>query len=188
MPFRNRIRPAANSKDRASYQMWSIGEGSSSKNFARRSKSVASKATVADGEFARYVLKALGIRAARTSFAPSARARRAVSSPMPALPPITTTFVRQVAVRAGWERAGCDAHDSSVQRPRIAFGSRNLPARRAGLIAGSHRYSFCPARGRLRGATLVPAVEARQVARVPCLAESRGAQVPVGADFARHRA
>ena len=32
-----------------------------------------------------------GFRAARISFAPSARARRAVSSPMPALPPITTT-------------------------------------------------------------------------------------------------
>jgi len=31
-------------------------------------------------------------------------------------------------------------------------------------------------------------MEARQVAPVPCLAESRGAQVPVGTDFARHSA
>ena len=34
----------------------------------------------------------------------------------------------------------------------------------------------------------IPSMEPRQVARVPCLAESRGAQVPVGADIARHRA
>jgi len=35
---------------------------------------------------------------------------------------------------------------------------------------------------------LVPPVKARQVARVPCLAESRRAQVPVGTDFTRHNA
>src|SRR5580704_8677198 len=42
--------------------------------------------------------------------------------------------------------------------------------------------------GRLRRATLVPAVEERKVARVPCLAESRHAQIPVGTNFARRRA
>jgi hypothetical protein len=36
-------------------------------------------------------LRRSGFRAVRTTSAPSARARRAVSSPMPALPPITTT-------------------------------------------------------------------------------------------------
>src|SRR5580700_2917279 len=34
--------------------------------------------------------------------------------------------------------------------------------------------------------TLVPAVETREVTRIPCLAESRRAQIPVWADFARH--
>src|ERR1700685_4234083 len=32
---------------------------------------------------------------------------------------------------------------------------------------------------------LVPSMEGRQVARVPSLAESRGAQIPVGTDLAR---
>ena len=44
-------------------------------------------------------------------------------------------------------RGGGDAHDSSVQHPRIAFASRKPPARRAGLIAAGHRYSVCPAEG-----------------------------------------
>src|SRR5256884_9746080 len=42
-------------------------------------------------------------------------------------------------------------------------------------------------RGDFRTGPLVPPVEAREVTRIPCLAESGGAQVPVGADFARHR-
>lgn len=42
-------------------------------------------------ELACGVLQALGVPAVRMTSAPSARARRAVSSPMPALPPITTT-------------------------------------------------------------------------------------------------
>jgi hypothetical protein len=37
------------------------------------------------------VLEALGIPAREDHLGPSARARRAVSNPMPALPPITTT-------------------------------------------------------------------------------------------------
>jgi hypothetical protein len=43
-------------------------------------------------------------------------------------------------------------------------------------------------RGIFRTGPLVPPVEAREVTRIPCLAESRRAQVPVGTDFARHRA
>ncbi len=74
------------------------------------------------------------------------RARRAVSSPMPPLPPITTTVCPR-SPGSGWMGEGCDAHDSSVQHPRLAFASRKPPARRAGLIAGSHRYSVCPAEG-----------------------------------------
>src|SRR5262245_25244799 len=72
--------------------MWSIGVDSSSKNLPSRSKSVASKAAVLS---APTLLAALwrrsGFLPVRITFAPSARARRAVSSPMPALPPITTT-------------------------------------------------------------------------------------------------
>ena len=43
--------------------------------------------------------------------APSARARRAVSSPMPALPPITTTVCPgKSGSRAAGEASGCGAH------------------------------------------------------------------------------
>ena len=35
---------------------------------------------------------------------------------------------------------------------------------------------------------LVPAVETREVPRIPCLAESRSTQIPVWADFTRHDA
>src|SRR5579862_7169832 len=47
---------------------------------------------------------------------------------------------------------------------------------------------FLSRRGRLGRAGLAPAVEARQVARVPGLAKSRGAEVPVRTDFARNGA
>jgi hypothetical protein len=40
--------------------------------------------------------------------------------------------------------------------------------------------------GGLSVATLVPPMETRQIPRVPCLAESRRTQIPVGPDFARH--
>ena len=43
-------------------------------------------------------------------------------------------------------------------------------------------------RGNFRTGPLVPPVERREVARVPGRAESRGAQVPVGTDLARHGA
>src|SRR5208282_1923382 len=43
-------------------------------------------------------------------------------------------------------------------------------------------------RGIYLSGLLVPAVEARQVARIPCLAESRRAQIPVRADLARRGA
>ena len=81
---------------------WSIGVGSSSKNFARRSKSVASNAAVlsAPSSLAARSRRS-GVRAARISFAPSARASRAVSSPMPALPPITTTVCPR-SPGSGW--------------------------------------------------------------------------------------
>jgi hypothetical protein len=42
-------------------------------------------------EFARYLLKAVGIPGGEDKLAPSAHASRAVSCPMPALPPITIT-------------------------------------------------------------------------------------------------
>jgi hypothetical protein len=54
---------------------WSIGVGSSSKNLPSRSKSVASKAAMLAPSFEADAVQAI----------------RAVSSPMPALPPITTT-------------------------------------------------------------------------------------------------
>src|ERR1700722_15706935 len=43
-------------------------------------------------------------------------------------------------------------------------------------------------RSRFQPDPLVPPVEPREVTRIPCLAQSRGAQIPVGADFARHGA
>ena len=58
----------------------------------RRTGSVASKAAVlsAPSSLAARCRRS-GFRPVRITLAPSARARRAVSSPMPALPPITTT-------------------------------------------------------------------------------------------------
>src|SRR5580692_506663 len=43
-------------------------------------------------------------------------------------------------------------------------------------------------RGILNTGLLVPPVEMREVTRIPCLAESGFAQIPVWADFARHGA
>ncbi len=45
---------------------------------------------------------------------------------------------------------------------------------------------FLPRSNRGRFRTLVPSMEGRQVARVPGLAKPRSAQIPVGADLARH--
>ena len=43
------------------------------------------------------------------------------ASPMPALPPITTTVLSEESpFGLDGRGAGCDAHDSSVQQPRIA--------------------------------------------------------------------
>src|SRR5580700_8470930 len=43
-------------------------------------------------------------------------------------------------------------------------------------------------RGWLRTGPFVPSVETREIPRIPCLAESRFAQIPVRADFTRHGA
>src|SRR5689334_14707195 len=62
------------------------------------------------------------------------------------------------------------------------------------LSASQHRQHSCPARsGRALGLDLlrapaVPAVERIKVARVPGLAQTGGAQVPVGTDLLRDRA
>src|SRR5207244_3489241 len=68
------------------------GECRSRKKRSRGAGSVASKAAVLSASSslaARW--RRSGFLPVRIKFAPSARARRAVSSPMPALPPITTT-------------------------------------------------------------------------------------------------
>src|SRR5262249_33338747 len=71
---------------------WSAGVGNSSKNRSRRSKSVASKAALLRASSSSAVCwRRSGLRPVRTTSAPSARARLAVSSPIPELPPITTT-------------------------------------------------------------------------------------------------
>ena len=96
--------------------------------------------------------------------------------------------VRQAAVRAGWRGAGCDAHDSSVQRPRIAFASRNLPARRAGFHRWQSSLLFLSGSGLLRVPRLFHPWKRE---RSPAFHASRSpgcTQVPVGTDFARHRA
>src|SRR5262249_50800894 len=71
---------------------WSIGVGRSRKNRSSEAGSLASKAAVLSAPIAPAARSRRSrFRAVRISLAPSARARRAVSSPMPALPPITTT-------------------------------------------------------------------------------------------------
>src|SRR5215470_19831592 len=71
---------------------WSAGVGSSPKNRPRRSKSVASKAALLRAPSSSAACRRRsGSRPVRTTAAPSARARLAVSSPIPELPPITTT-------------------------------------------------------------------------------------------------
>ncbi len=69
-----------------------MGRGSPAKNSARRGKSVASKAEELCAPIARAAsARRSGLRPVRITSAPSARARRAVANPIPALPPITTT-------------------------------------------------------------------------------------------------
>src|SRR5215469_6663344 len=71
---------------------WSTGVGSSSKKRFRRSKSVASKAALLSAPSSSAACcRRSGLRPVMTTLAPSARARLAVSSPIPELPPITTT-------------------------------------------------------------------------------------------------
>jgi len=68
------------------------------------SVSVASKAAVrCVSTSSAACLSRSGLRPARITSAPSARARRAVSSPMPALRPIGRQSVLLVLVRAGWK-------------------------------------------------------------------------------------
>jgi len=69
-----------------------MGPGSSAKNRARRSGSVASNAAVLSAPTSRAASSSRsGVRPVRVTSAPEARASRAVSSPIPALPPMTTT-------------------------------------------------------------------------------------------------
>jgi hypothetical protein len=71
---------------------WSIGDERSWKNDFRETRSLASKAAVPCASSSRAAcLRRSGLRPVRMTLAPSARARRAVSSPMPALPPMKTT-------------------------------------------------------------------------------------------------
>src|SRR5215217_3034222 len=71
---------------------WSIGVGRSAKNRARRSGSAASKAALLRAPSSRAARsRRPAPRAVMMTSAPSARARRAVSYPIPALPPMTTT-------------------------------------------------------------------------------------------------
>src|SRR5215208_6995615 len=72
---------------------WSIGVGRSLKNRARRSGLAASKEALLRAPSSRAACsRRSGLRPARMTSAPSARARRAVSRPIPALPPMTTTI------------------------------------------------------------------------------------------------
>ena len=92
-PPRSPSRRAARSTGRRPRpSAWSIGLGRSSKKRSRRSVSVASNAAVLIAPTSRAARsRRSGLRPVRMTSAPSARARRAVSRPMPALPPMTTT-------------------------------------------------------------------------------------------------
>ena len=71
---------------------WSIGVERSWKNDCREAGSLASKVAVRCASSSTAArLRRSGLRPVRMTLAPSARARRAVSSPMPELPPMTTT-------------------------------------------------------------------------------------------------
>ena len=78
-------------------------------------------------------------------------------------------------------RAAADHDDGLPEQRRLMAG-------RSDGGCGSHRSSSCQTAAGFWPRPLVPPVEGREVARVPGLAESRGAQVPVGADLARHGA
>jgi hypothetical protein len=71
---------------------WSIGAGSSAKKFASRPKSVASKAATLAPSSLPAISWRSGFGAVMMTSAPCWLASRAVSKPMPALPPITTTL------------------------------------------------------------------------------------------------
>src|SRR5579862_92162 len=105
---------------------------------------------------------------------------------MPALPPITTTFCPR-SPGSGWIG---EVPVAMLMIPPLSSVELRLPPANYLPGGGAHRWRLsllllC-CRGRLRGVSLIPAVEARQVARVPCLTESRSTQIPVGTDFARH--
>src|SRR5271156_4101024 len=71
---------------------WSIGPGRSAKNRSRAAGSVTSKAAVPRAPTsAAACFRCSAFRPVKMTSAPSSRARRAVSRPMPELPPITTT-------------------------------------------------------------------------------------------------
>jgi hypothetical protein len=81
---------------------WSIRSGSPSKNCFSAAASLASKAAVLRASTSSAArLSRSGFRPVRITSAPSARARRVVSSPMPALPPITTTVCPRSS-GSGW--------------------------------------------------------------------------------------
>jgi hypothetical protein len=101
---------------------WSIGIGSASKNCSRRSKSVASLATLLRVPSSRAACSRYsGLPPARTTSAPSDRARLAVSGPIPELPPITTTVCPASSGSRLTSAVGCDRSEAA-NSPHRSFG------------------------------------------------------------------
>ena len=92
-PRRSPSRPAASSTACPAVTItWSIGASRPAKNPSRAVRSLASKVAVLRAPTSAAALSSRSrVRPVRITSAPSARARLAVSSPIPALPPITTT-------------------------------------------------------------------------------------------------
>src|SRR5262245_21909276 len=126
---------------------WSICSGRPWKNRSRAAGSVASKAAVRSApSSAAARCRRSGSRPARMTSAPSARARRAVSSPMPELPPITTT----VCPGSSGSRLLAKTAGGVVTIPPLV-AARNGPACRSrsgpGALGGSwpSRWPICNA-------------------------------------------
>src|SRR6266446_5098078 len=96
-----------------------MGAGSASKNRPSRSKSVASKAAMLAPSSRPTRCRRSGSRAVRITSAPSSRARRAVSNPMPALPPITTTVCPS---SSGAWRPGAIVDSAVIVPPLVKLG------------------------------------------------------------------
>src|SRR5262249_28808228 len=114
-----------------------------------------------------------GFRATRTTSAPSARARRAVSNPIPALPPITTTVCPG---SSGARRPG-ESVVAGLMEPPISSSTDGNSSVASSAPFGEDLRLRLPVR-----------VELCLVAFLPCRPLFRAPDVPVGPAALQHLA